>query len=441
MSQPILSDAGVVPLRVPSTAAGSGASKAWVAAATMIGTTIEWYDFFIFGTATALVFNKLFFPSFDPVVATLASLTTFAVGLFARPLGAIIFGHFGDRIGRKRMLVASLLLMGTPTVLVGLMPTYEQIGLWAAVILVMIRLCQGIAIGGEWGGAVLMAVEHAPEGRSAFFGSMPQTGTPLALILSTLAFLAVNALPEKDFLSWGWRLPFLASFVLVLFGIYIRRKVGESPAFEAVARQGDLVAIPIAEVARHHWRNVGLAIGAKLSEITLFYLVTVFILSYVTGKLGLPRAITLNATLLGAVVLLVCMPLHGYLADKVGPRVIFAFGTVALGAFAIPMFTLLDSRDPTLITVSIVVALGLIYPLMYAPEASLFARLFPARVRYTGLSISAHVGGGIGGGLAPLVATWLMTSYGSTFAVSLYLIALAVLAFACIAVMRLPEKE
>ncbi len=407
----------------------------------MIGTTIEWYDFFIFGTATALVFNKLFFPSFDPVVATLASLTTFAVGLFARPLGAIIFGHFGDRIGRKRMLVASLLLMGTPTVLVGLMPTYEQIGLWAAVILIMIRLCQGIAIGGEWGGAVLMAVEHAPEGRSAFFGSMPQTGTPLALILSTLAFLAVNALPEKDFLSWGWRLPFLASFVLVLFGVYIRRKVGESPAFEAVARQGDLVAIPIVEVARHHWRNVALAIGAKLSEITLFYLVTVFILSYVTGKLGLPRAITLNATLLGAVVLLVCMPLHGYLADKVGPRAVFAFGTVALGVFAIPMFTLLDSRDPTLITVSIVVALGLIYPLMYAPEASLFARLFPARVRYTGLSISAHVGGGIGGGLAPLVATWLMTSYGSTFAVSLYLIALAVLAFACIAVMRLPEKE
>ncbi len=218
MSQPILSDAGVVPLRVPRAASGSGASKAWVAAATMIGTTIEWYDFFIFGTATALVFNKLFFPSFDPVVATLASLTTFAVGLFARPLGAIVFGHFGDRIGRKRMLVASLLLMGTPTVLVGLMPTYEQIGLWAAVILIMIRLCQGIAIGGEWGGAVLMAVEHAPEGRSAFFGSMPQTGTPLALILSTLAFLAVNALPEKDFLSWGWRLPFLASFVLVLFG-------------------------------------------------------------------------------------------------------------------------------------------------------------------------------------------------------------------------------
>ncbi len=441
MSQPILSDAGVIPLRVPQVAAGSGASKAWIAAATMIGTTIEWYDFFIFGTATALVFNKLFFPSFDPVVATLASLTTFAVGLFARPLGAIIFGHYGDRIGRKRMLVASLLLMGTPTVLVGLMPTYEQIGLWAAVILIMIRLCQGIAIGGEWGGAVIMAVEHAPEGRSAFFGSMPQTGTPLALILSTLAFLAVNALPEKDFLSWGWRLPFLASFVLVLFGVYIRRKVGESPAFEAVARQGDLVAIPIVEVARHHWRNVALAIGAKLSEITLFYLVTVFILSYVTGKLGLPRAITLNATLLGAVVLLVCMPLHGYLADKVGPRAVFAFGTVALGVFAIPMFTLLDSRDPTLITVSIVVALGLIYPLMYAPEASLFARLFPARVRYTGLSISAHVGGGIGGGLAPLVATWLMTSYGSTFAVSLYLIALAVLAFACIVVMRLPEKE
>ena len=416
------------------------ASKAWVAAATMIGTTIEWYDFFIFGAATALVFNKIFFPSFDPVVATLASFSTFAVGLFARPLGALLFGHFGDRIGRKRMLVASLLLMGIPTALIGLVPTYEQIGLWAAVILVVIRICQGVAIGGEWGGAVLMAVEHAPEGKGAFFGSMPQTGTPLALILSTLAFLAVGSLPEQDFLSWGWRLPFLASFALVFVGIFIRRRVGESPAFEAAARQGELVAVPIAEVARHHWRNVALAIGAKVGEITLFYLVTVFILSYVTGKLGLPRTVTLNATLLAAVVMLVCMPLCGYLTDKVGPRAMFGFGTVALGAFAVPMFTLVESRDPTLITVAVVVALGIIYPLMYAPEASLFARLFPARVRYTGLSISAHVGGAVGGGLAPLVATWLMTSYGSIIAVGIYLGGLACLAFLCVLLLK-PAEE
>lgn len=414
-------------------------SKAWVAAATMIGTTIEWYDFFIFGAATALVFNKIFFPSFDPVVATLASFSTFAVGLFARPLGALLFGHFGDRIGRKRMLVASLLLMGIPTALIGLVPTYEQIGLWAAVILVAIRICQGVAIGGEWGGAVLMAVEHAPEGKGAFFGSMPQTGTPLALILSTLAFLAVGSLPEQDFLSWGWRLPFLASFALVFVGVFIRRKVGESPAFEAAARQGELVSIPIAEVARHHWRNVALAIGAKIGEITLFYLVTVFILSYVTGKLGLPRAVTLNATLLAAVVMLVCMPLCGYLTDKIGPRAMFGFGTVALGAFAVPMFTLVESRDPTLITVAVVVALGIIYPLMYAPEASLFARLFPARVRYTGLSISAHVGGAVGGGLAPLVATWLMTSYGSIMAVGIYLGGLACLAFLCVLLLKPAE--
>lgn len=214
-----------------------------------------------------------------------------------------------------------------------------------------------------------MAVEHAPEGKGAFFGSMPQTGTPLALILSTLAFLAVGSLSEQDFLNWGWRLPFLASFALVLVGVFIRRKVGESPAFEAAARQGELVAVPIAEVARHHWRNVALAIGVKLGEITLFYLVTVFILSYVTGKLGLPRAVTLNATLLAAVVMLVCMPFCGYLTDKVGPRAMFGFGTVALGVFALPMFTFVESRDPTLITVAVVVALGIIYPLMYAPEA------------------------------------------------------------------------
>ena len=286
-----------------------------------------------------------------------------------------------------------------------------------------------------------MAVEHAPIGKRAFFGSMPQTGTPLALILATLAFLAVGALPERDFLSWGWRLPFLASTVLVVFGLYIRRRVGESPEFEAAARQGELVTVPIAEVARHHWRDVALAIGAKLSEITLFYLVTVYILSYATGRLGLPRTVTLNATLLGSVVLLFCMPLCGYLTDKVGPRAMFGIGTVALGAFAVPMFALIDSRDPALVTVAVVVALGVIYPIMYSPEASLFARLFPARVRYTGLSISAHVGGGVGGGLAPLVATWLMTSYGSSTAVALYLVVLAVLAFGCIVGMRLSETD
>lgn len=415
-------------------------SKVWVAAAAMVGTTIEWYDFFIFGTATALVFNKLFFPAFDPVVATLASFSTFAVGLFARPLGALVFGHFGDRVGRKRMLVASLLLMGVPTTLIGLVPTYQQIGLWSAVILVAIRVCQGIAIGGEWGGAVLMAVEHAPSRRGAFFGSMPQTGTPVALILSTLAFVGASQLPEEQFLSWGWRLPFLASVALVLVGVLVRRRVGESPAFLQLEATGRTVPVPVAEVVRRHLRTVLLAIGAKLGEITMFYLVTVFLLSYVTGRLGVPRGVVLNATLLGSVVMLVTMPLCGYLSDKVSPRVLFGIGSLVLAAFAVPMFLLVDTRDPTAITLAIACALGVVYPLMYAPEASFFAALFPTAVRYTGISISAHVGGAVGGGLAPIVAASLLASYGSALPVGIYLGGLACLAFLCVLLLKPAEK-
>ncbi len=415
-------------------------SKVWVAAAAMVGTTIEWYDFFIFGTATALVFNKLFFPAFDPAVATLASFSTFAVGLLARPLGALVFGHFGDRVGRKKMLVASLLLMGVPTTLIGLVPTYQQIGLWSAVILVAIRICQGIAIGGEWGGAVLMAVEHAPSRRGAFFGSMPQTGTPVALILSTLAFVGASQLPEEQFLSWGWRLPFLASVALVLVGVLVRRRVGESPAFQQLEATGRTVPVPVAEVVRRHLRTVLFAIGAKLGEITMFYLVTVFLLSYVTGRLGVSRGVVLNATLLGSVVMLVTMPLCGYLSDKVSPRLLFGIGSLVLAAFAVPMFLLVDTRDPTAITLAIACALGVVYPLMYAPEASFFAALFPTAVRYTGISISAHVGGAVGGGLAPIVAASLLASHGSAMPVGIYLGGLACLAFLCVLLLK-PAEE
>ncbi len=416
-------------------------SKAWVAAATMVGTTIEWYDFFIFGTATALVFNKQFFPSFDPAVATLASFSTFAVGLFARPLGALLFGHFGDRVGRKKMLVFSLFLMGVPTTLIGLVPTYEQIGLWAAVILVVIRICQGIAIGGEWGGAVLMAVEHAPSRRGGFFGSMPQTGTPIALILSTLAFAGASQLPEEQFLSWGWRLPFLASIALVFIGVLVRRRVSESPAFRQIKATGLTVPVPVAEIAKRHLRTVLLAIGAKLGEITMFYLVTVFLLSYVTGRLGVPRGVALNATLLGSVAMLITMPLCGHLSDKVSPRLLFGVGTLVLAAFAIPMFLLVDTRDPTAITLVIACALGVVYPLIYAPEASFFAAQFPTAVRYTGLSISANVGGAVGGGLAPIVATSLLASYGSAMPVGIYLGGLACLSLLCVLLLKPTEAD
>lgn len=401
------------------------ASTTMVALSTMIGTTIEWYDFFIFGTASALIFGHTFFPSFDPAVATILSLSTFAAGLFARPVGAIFFGHFGDRIGRKKMLIASLLLMGVPTTLIGMLPTYSQIGIMAPIALTLIRICQGIALGGEWGGAVLMAVEHAPPKRSGFFGSLPQTGCPAALVLSSGAFALTGLLASDDFQAWGWRLPFLASGILIVIGFFIRRRVNESPVFERVENSGKVVNIPVVEIVRKHMFSVTVGVGAKLGEITMFWLFAVFVLSYSTGKLGLPRSVILQATTLGAIAMLLLMPISGLLSDRFGNRKIFNAGTILLLLSAVPMFMFIDSGDATLVTIAIVFALGILYPIMYAPEASLFAELFPPEVRYTGLSLCANIGGAIGGGIAPLVATGLVSHYGGAQPVGIYLAAIS----------------
>src|SRR5690606_10421791 len=263
--------------------------------ASMMGTTIEWYDFFLYGTAAALIFNKIFFPAFDPITGTLAAFATYSVGFFARPLGGFVFGHFGEKLGRKSMLLITLFLMGIPTILIGLIPSYESIGYWAAVLLVLMRFLQGIAVGGEWGGAVLMAVEHAPEGKKGFFGSLPQTGVAPGLILSSLAMGAVASLPEEDMLSWGWRLPFLASVVLLLVGWWIRAKVAESPDFEQMSNKGKQVPIPALEVLRHYPRDVLLVVGGRLAEVTWFYTVVTFALAYATTTLGVERSVMLDA--------------------------------------------------------------------------------------------------------------------------------------------------
>ncbi|MFL9945841.1 MFS transporter [Paraburkholderia agricolaris] len=412
------------------------ATTTMVALSTMIGTTIEWYDFFIFGTASALIFGHTFFSGFDPTVATILSLSTFAAGLFARPLGAIFFGHFGDRIGRKKMLIASLLLMGVPTTLIGMLPTYSQIGVIAPIALTLIRVCQGIALGGEWGGAVLMAVEHAPEKRSGFFGSLPQTGCPAALVLSSGAFALTGLLGPDDFQAWGWRLPFLASGVLIVIGFFIRRRVNESPVFERVENSGELVNIPVVEIVRKHLWSVTVGVGAKLGEITMFWLFAVFVLSYSTTKLGLPRTVILQATTLGAIAMLLFMPISGLLSDRFGNRKVFVTGTILLLLSAVPMFTLIDSGNATLVTVAIAFALGILYPIMYAPEASLFAELFPPEVRYTGLSLCANIGGAIGGGIAPLVATGLVSRYGGTLPVGFYLAAISGLSLVSVLAMK-----
>jgi len=380
--------------------------------ASMMGTTIEWYDFFLYGTAAALIFNKIFFPSFDPLTGTLAAFATYSVGFFARPLGGVIFGHYGDKIGRKSMLLITLLLMGVPTILIGLIPSYEQIGYWAAVLLVMMRFLQGIAVGGEWGGAVLMAVEHAPEGKKGFFGSLPQAGVAPGLILSSLAMGAVATLPEADMLAWGWRLPFLASVVLLLVGWFIRVKVAESPDFEQMKEKGAKVEVPVAEVLKHHRRALMVVVGARLAEVTWFYTVVTFSLAYATGTLGIARSVMLDATIWGAAVALFTMPLFGMLGDRIGHKWVFMAGTLGILACAPVFFQLLGTRDTEWIILAVCLAVGLVYACLYGPEGTLFSSQFPPEVRYTGISLAVQVSGAIGGGLAPIVATWLLAKGG-----------------------------
>lgn len=376
--------------------------------ASLMGTTIEWYDFFLYGTAAALIFNKIFFPSFDPLTGTLAAFATYSVGFFARPLGGIVFGHFGDRMGRKSMLLITLFMMGIPTILIGLIPSYESIGYWAAVLLVLMRFLQGVAVGGEWGGAVLMAVEHAPEGKKGFFGSLPQTGVAPGLILSSLAMGWVATLPEEAMLSWGWRLPFLASVVLLLIGWLIRAKVAESPDFEQMKNKGTKVDVPAKEVIKRYPKEVLVVIGGRLAEVTWFYTVVTFALTYATGTLKIPRSVMLDATVWGAFLAMFTMPVAGILGDRIGNKWMFMLGATGIVAFAPVFFSMLQTQDPATITFAVAIAIGVIYACLYGPQGGLFSAQFPAHVRYSGISIAVQVSGAIGGGLAPIVATWLL---------------------------------
>lgn len=398
--------------------------------ASMAGTTIEWYDFFLYGTAAALIFNKIFFPQFDPLMGTLAAFATYSVGFFARPLGGIIFGHFGDRIGRKSMLLTTLVLMGVPTILIGLIPSYESIGYWAAVLLVAMRFLQGIAVGGEWGGAVLVAVEHAPEGKKGLFGSLPQMGVGAGLILSSFAMAAVARLPEADMMSWGWRIPFLASAILLLIGWFIRIKVAESPDFEAMRESGKKVAVPLVTVLKNHPKEVLLVIGARLGEVTWFYTVVTFALAYATGTLGIQKSVMLDAIIWGAFLSLFTMPLCGMLGDRIGHKWVFMIGAIGIGIFGMFFFGMLETRESGWITLAMILAISVVYGCLYGPEGSLFSNQFPPEVRYSGISLAVQTSGAIGGGLAPLVATWLLAvGGGNPRYVTGYLITLGVIAF------------
>lgn len=396
-----------------------------VAAASFIGTAIEWYDFFLYGTAAALVFNRLFFPSFNPLNGTLAAFGTFAVGFIARPLGGVVFGHFGDKLGRKAMLSATLMIMGAATFAVGLLPTYDSIGVWAPGLLVLLRLLQGFGLGGEWGGAVLMAVEHAPAHRRGFYGSWPQMGAPAGLLVATAVFSGVSRLPEERFLAWGWRVPFLLSAVLIGMGVFIRLSVAESPVFRARKPQAAEASPPVFEALRTYPRQILLAMGARFAENGFFYIVTTFILTYCTERLHLPRSMVLNGVLVATSVHLVAIPTFGAASDRFGRRPVYLGGAVACGVLAFPFFWLVDTKETGLIWLAIV--LGIIaHAAMYGPQASFFSELFGTRVRYSAASLGYQLASVFAGGLSPVIATALLAqSGGKAWPISLYVVGLA----------------
>lgn len=399
-----------------------------VGAATMVGTAIEGFDFLAYGTAAALVFNKLFFPHFDPTTGTLAAFGTFASGMLARPLGGIFFGHFGDRLGRKSMLTLSLLMMGICTVLIGLLPTYESIGMWAAVLLVLLRVGQGLSFGGELGGAMLMAVEHAPPKWKSLVGSMPQMGAPIGVLLSSGAFALVTQLPEDAFLSWGWRLPFLASAILVVLGVFIRTRVEESPEFMQVKVHRKTAALPARELLKKHWKQLLLCIGGKLAEVTLIYTILVFSISYATTRLGFSRGDALRALIAGSVVMVFTIPASGWLADNVGARRLYIAGGLLLAVMGVPLFQAIGSGSLMAYTVAMVLALSINYAVMFAPQSNLYAAQFPPELRYSGISIGIQFAAAIGGGLAPIIAATLVASYGSIVPVGVYVAVLGLVA-------------
>jgi metabolite-proton symporter len=391
-----------------------------VVLASFIGTTIEWYDFFIYGTAAALIFNRLFFPNVDPFLGTLASFATFAVGFVARPLGGLIFGHFGDRVGRKSMLIYSLLIMGVATFVIGILPTYETAGVWAPVLLVAMRIAQGIGIGGEWAGAVLLAVEHSRKGSRGFSGSWPQMGGPAGMLLSTLVFaLLTSVLTEQELMAWGWRLPFLLSVALIAVGLFIRVKILETPVFERMKQRGVEAAPPIVTVVRTHRRVTLLAMGMRLAENSLFYIITVFVLSYGEARLSVSRSTMLMAVSLAAFCGLFSIPFFGALSDKIGRRPVYMFGALFSLVFAYPFFLLLDTQSFPLICLALVLAMNLGHDAMYGPQAAYLSELFGTSVRYSGASLSYQLSSVLAGGFAPLIAFSLLTNWGPG-AVALY---------------------
>jgi len=402
--------------------------------ASTIGTSIEWYDFFLYGTAAALIFPKLFFPGSQPLTGVLASFTTQFVGFAARPIGAAIFGHFGDRIGRKATLITTLLLMGVATFLIGLLPGYASIGVLAPILLVLLRIAQGIGVGGEWGGSVLLSMEWGEREKRGLMASMPQLGVPVGLLLSTGIFKLMSAVSGAGFDSWGWRVPFLLSIVLIGIGLYVRLRVLESPAFAAVRQAEAVVRLPVWDAIRRYPGQILAAAFVRMSEQAPFYLFITFVLTYGTKKLGLSQSSLLSYTMVAAALGLVSVPLFGWLSDRYGRRLVYGTGVIATAAFAFPYFGLLNTKASGLVLLAIVVS-HVVHDVQYGPQAALIAESFDSTVRYSGAGIGYHLASVIAGGPAPLIATAILQHTGSSTWISLYIIGCAIVSLTALLLM------
>ena len=382
-----------------------------VVSASLVGTALEWYDFFIYGTAATLVFNQLFFTDVDPTAARLASLATFGLAFLFRPVGGFFFGRLGDRIGRRSTLIITTLVMGLSTGVIGLLPTYEQIGIWAPVLLVLLRICQGLGAGAEFGGASTLLAEHAPAARRGFFASFAQTGVQIGLVLGTLTFLLVGLMPDDQLYAWGWRIPFLLSFLMIFVSLYVRLRVTESPVFTAMARTGTIVRTPIVETLRRYPRSFLVGIGAHICDTAVIYIYATFVVAYVTEDLGQPRWVALTGIVGFGIVVIVLQPVFGALSDRIGRRPLNLFSVVFTAAFAFPFFLLLNTGEPVLIWLALILATALGFAPMVAVQPVFYAELFGAGVRYTGFAASREIGAAIAG-FSPLIAAALVAQAG-----------------------------
>ncbi len=409
-----------------------GVSKR-VLVASLVGSSIEWFDYFLYGTVAALVFNQLFFPSKDPTVGLLLSYSSFALSFFIRPLGGIVFSHIGDKIGRKKTLVLTLSLMGIATAGMGLLPTYEMIGIWAPVLLILLRLVQGIGLGGEWGGALLLAVEYAPKEKRGLFGSIPQMGVTIGLLLGTFVMSLMTLMPDETFMSWGWRIPFLLSALLVVFGLWVRHGIDETPSFKKVKETGQVAKVPIVETLRTQWKEVLIAIGGKVVETAPFYIFGTFIVSYATTNLGFSKTAALNAVTIATAVTTVLIPLMGKWSDRYGRKPLYIAGTVGMMIYAFPYFWLLQQKSVALLIIATVIGLGIIWAPITAVLGTMFSEIFPSNVRYTGISLGYQIGAALAGGTAPLIATALLAAYRNSYVpVALYIVLVSLISLVAV---------